>query len=464
MLAKKPIDKGPNLFYSSFSVMLNQKHPLFILADQIDWLVFEGSFAPLYCLDNGRPAKPIRMMVGLLILKHLRNVSDESIVEQWSENNYYQYFCGELNFVPGVPCEASELVHFRKRIGEWGMELILKESIRINGRDGQEQHLSIDSTVQEKNITYPTDAKLHRKIIARCKAISKKNGLKPRQSYTFTLKKLGVAQRFRNHPKNKGKARRADKKVRTIAGRLVRELERELPGGDHATQIGLFKRVLTQKKTDRQKIYSLHEPEVQCISKGKEHKKYEFGNKVSIVYTQNTGVIVGAMSFRNEFDGHTLEPALKQHEQLTGNRAKTATVDRGYRGKSTIGGTAISIPKPFSDKILSKYKQTKIRRSFKRRAAIEPVIGHVKADHRLGRNFYKGIVGDATNILMAAAAFNFKRMINKWKASVLGFFFNGLKTFKILCDNLNQRIGHFLLTKCNPISQILFFTILKWPF
>lgn len=438
MLAKKAVDNGPSLFYSSLSVMLNQRHPLYILSHQVYWSVFEEAFARLYCADNGRPAKPIRLMVGLLILKHLRNVSDESVVEQWAENNYYQYFCGELNFVPTVPCEASELVHFRHRIGEAGIELILRESIRINGRDAEEQDVSVDTTVQEKNVTYPTDAKLHRKIISKCQAISNRNNLKQRQSYTFTLKRLGIDQRFRNHPKNRGRARKADRKVRTIAGRLVRELERNLPPGAYAKEIGLFKRVLAQKRADKNKVYSLHEPEVQCISKGKEHKKYEFGNKVSVIYTQNTGVIVGAMGFRNEYDGHTLEPALKQHERLTGSQAKSATVDRGYRGRSKIGETEIATPKPFNSKKLTRYKQTKLRKSFKRRAAIEPVIGHLKADHRLGRNFYKGIFGDNINIMLAAAAFNFKRMMNKWKSSLFDLFFNGfrnlLRTAKKILD------------------------------
>jgi len=442
MLAKKPKDNGPSLFYSSLSVMLNQKHPLFILADQINWSVFEEAFAPLYCLDNGRPAKPIRLMVGLLILKHLRNISDESVVEQWSENAYYQYFCGELAFIPKAPCEASELVHFRKRIGEKGIELIFKESIRINGKDALEAHVSIDSTVQEKNITYPTDAKLHRKIIARCQAINKKCGLKQRQSYTFTLKKLGVDQRFRNHPKNKGKARKADKKVKTIAGRMVRELERNSAGA-YEEEISLFKRVLAQKRTDKNKIYSLHEPDVQCISKGKEHKKFEFGNKVSIIYTQNTGVIVGAMSFRNEYDGHTLEPALNQHEQLTGKRAKSAIADRGYRGKPKVGETDINIPKPFNNKKLSRYRQAKLRTGFKRRAGIEPTIGHLKSDHRLSRNYYKGIFGDNINIMLAAAAFNFKRMYNKYKKALFGFFFNWFKNILWGCKEFLEEKNVF---------------------
>jgi IS5 family transposase len=457
MLAKKAVDNGPSLFYSALSVMLNQKHPLFILAHQINWSVFEEAFAPLYCLDNGRPAKPIRLMVGLLILKHLRNVSDESVVEQWAENNYYQFVCGELNFMPRVPCEASELVHFRKRIGQAGIELIFKESIRINGKDAEEQHVSVDTTVQEKNITYPTDAKLHRKIIAKCQAISNKNDLKQRQSYTFTLKKLGIAQRFRNHPKNKGKARKADKKVKTIAGRLVRELERNLPPDAYAEEIDLFKRVLAQKRADKSKVYSLHEPEVQCISKGKEHKKYEFGNKASIIYTQNTGVIVGAMGFRNEYDGHTLEPALKQHERLTGRQAKSATVDRGYQGKSKIGETEIAIPKPFNSKKLSVHKQIKLRKRFKRRASIEPVIAHLKSDYRLGRNFYKGIFGDNINIMLAAAAFNFKRMYNKYKIALLALFFKWIKNLELTPIKIIALMNHSKSTN-NKILK------LKWAF
>lgn len=404
-------------FFNSFDDTLNQRHPLYILANQVNWQQFDDAFLPLYCPDNGRPAKPIRLMVGLLMLKHIRNISDESVVEQWSENNYYQYFCGERSFVPGVPCEASELVHFRKRIGEEGIALILKESIRINGDDSGDPHVNVDTTVQEKNITFPTDAKLHRKIISKCHAIAEKEEIVIRQSYKRVLKKLGVDQRFRNHPRNKKKAVKADRKIKVIAGRLVRELGRKLPEGAYAQELALYQRVLLQTRQSKNKIYSLHEPEVQCISKGKEHKKYEFGNKVSIVYNLK-GVIVGAMGFRNEYDGHTLEPALQQVEALTGEIPKTATVDRGYRGRSMIGNTKVQIPKPFNSK-QSRYEQQKLKKAHRKRASIEPVIGHLKADHRLGRNFYKGIFGDNINIMLAAAAFNFKRMMNKWKTSFL---------------------------------------------
>lgn len=421
-------------FFLTLEHSLDQKHPLYILAGKIDWSLFEAEFSKLYCADNGRPGKPIRLMVGLLLLKHIRNISDESVVEQWSENNYYQYFCGEQYFKPCDPCEASELVHFRKRIGEKGMELIFKESIRINGDDSNDKHISVDTTVQEKNITFPTDAKLHRKIIKKCTAIAETENLPVRQSYKRVLKKLSVDQRFRNHPRNKGKARKADRKVKTIAGRLVREIERNLPPqSSHQSDIGLFKKVLAQNKEDKQKIYSLHEPEVQCIAKGKEHKKYEFGNKVSIAYTQNTGVIVGALSFRNEYDGHTLSQVIEQTTRLTGQAPHTATADRGYRGTTQIETTTIQTPKPFSDKKLSKYQQTKQRKAFCRRAAIEPVIGHLKTDHRLSRNFYKGIFGDNINVLLSAAAFNFKRMMNKWK-----------KAFLRLLQNLFLMLNYFI--------------------
>jgi IS5 family transposase len=414
MLNKTTPDTQQSFFFN-LADTLDSRHPLFVLAGKLDWGAFESAFSAHYHPTHGRPAKPIRLMVGLLILKHVRNVSDESVVEQWGENTYYQHFCGNAQFTPCAPCEASELVHFRERIGQAGMELIFRESVRVNGEDAKEPDVVVDTTVQEKNVTFPTDSKLHRKVIAKCRQIAKAEGLEPRQSYTRTLKRLYTEQRFRNHPKNGARARKADRKVKGIAGRLVRELERKLPPRSKwCGDLALYKRVLAQQKGDAGKVYSLHEPGVQCIAKGKEHKKYEFGNKVSLTKTLTTNVIVGVLSLRNEYDGHTLEPALAQHEGVTGVRAETATGDRGYRGQAQTGVTKIQVPHPFSDKKLTRYRQRKMRRDFRRRAAIEPVIGHVKSDHRMGRNFYKGIVGDAVNALLAAAAFNFKRMMNKW--------------------------------------------------
>ncbi len=415
-------------FYSTFEEQLSHGHPLYILANTINWNIFEEAFGKLYS-EEGRPAKSIRLMVSLLMLKHIRNVSDESVVEQWFENIYYQYFSGEKSYACGEPCEASELVHFRNRIGTEGIELIFKESIRVNGKDGQEQEATTDTTVQEKNITYPTDNKLHRKIIKKCIAIADDEDIELRQSYTRTLKKLLMDQRFRNHPKNKGKAKKADKKVKTIAGRLVRELDRKLPPNLHQSILTLFKKVLAQKKTDSNKIYSLHEPHVQCISKGKEHKKYEFGSKVSIITTKNTGVIIGAINIeKNVHDSKTLEPAIEQQQRLSGIILKNNFVDRGYRGVKEILGTKIIIPDaPGKDR--TPYQKQKLRKGFKRRAAIEPKIGHLKQDHRLSRNFYKGIKGDDNNVMLAAAAMNFKRMMNIYKKMFFDFF---IRTFYII--------------------------------
>jgi IS5 family transposase len=407
-------------FYSTFEEQLSHRHPLYILANQIQWEIFEQAFASLYS-EEGRPAKPIRLMVSLLMLKHIRNLSDESVVEQWFENIYYQYFSGERTYACGVPCEPSELVHFRNRIGAEGIELIFKESIRVNGKDGGEQEATTDTTVQEKNITYPTDNKLHRKIIKKCVALASTADIELRQSYTRTVKKLLMEQRFRNHPKNKGRARKAERKVKTIAGRLVRELERKLTPGSHQDTLELFKKVLLQKRADSNKIYSLHESHTQCMSKGKEHKKYEFGSKVSIITTKTTGVIIGALNIeKNVHDSKTLQPAIEQQQRLTGVTLKNNFVDRGYRGVKEVLGTTIIIPdKPGKQR--TAYQKQKLRNGFKRRAAIEPKIGHLKQDHRLSRNFYKGIKGDNINVMLAAAGMNFKRMINKWKVNPLLF-------------------------------------------
>jgi len=422
-------------FYSTFEEQLSHQHPLYILANKINWNIFEEAFADLYSRE-GRPAKPIRLMVSLLILKHIRNISDEGVVEQWFENIYYQYFSGEKSYACGVPCEASELVHFRNRIGAQGIELIFKESIRVNGKDGREDQATTDTTVQEKNITYPTDNKLHRKIIKKCVAIADKEEIELRQSYTRTLKKLLMDQRFRNHPKNRGRARKADKKIKTIAGRLVRELDRKVAPGLHQDTLVLFKKVLAQNKMDSNKIYSLHEPHTQCISKGKEHKKYEFGSKVSIITTKNTGVIIGALNIeKNVHDSRTLQPAIEQQQRLTGITLKNNFVDRGYRGVKEMLGTKIIIPDA-PGKHRTPYEKQKLRNGFKRRAAIEPKIGHLKQDHRLSRNFYKGIKGDNNNVMLAAAAMNFKRMINKWKINPLLFLLRFWQTVLAHCKTI----------------------------
>ena len=324
---------------------------------------------------------------------------------------------------------SAIFIHFLMilRCNLLSVELILKESIRINGKDGQEAEATTDTTVQEKNITYPTDNKLHRKIIKKCIKIADENDIDLRQRYTHVLKKLALEQRFRNHPKNKGRARKADRKVKTITGRLVRELERNLAPHQHQKDLVLFNKVLSQKKQDKDKIYSLHEPHTQCIGKGKEHKQYEFGSKVSIIRTKTTGVIIGAINIeKNVHDSKTLNPAIAQQQRLTGVTIKNNYVDRGYRGVKEVLGTKIIIPQVKSTD--TAYQKKKLRQGFRRRAAIEPVIGHLKQDHRLSRNFYKGVFGDNINVMLAAAAMNFKRVMNKWKRNIHSFLLQFFQT------------------------------------
>lgn len=423
MREKKRPENQLHFLAPTLEEQLNPKHELYLLSKTIDWAYFENEFHSLYS-DKGRPAHSIRLMVSLLILKAVYNLSDEKLVEEhWEMNVYFQYFSGVQVQEWGPPCAASDLVHFRHRIGEQGVEKIFKHSIDQHGKDGKDKHVSIDSTAQDKNITYPTDAKLHKKIIDKCVKKAKTSNIKLRRSYKRTSKQLVRDTYNATHPKRRKKAAAARRKLKTIAGRLVRELERKLPEGDYSKALALYKKVLEQEKHTKNKIYSLHEPEVYCMNKGKAHKKYEYGCKASVVLTQNTGIIVGAMTFKtNVYDGHTLEEVLQQTKDLTGRRPKTATVDRGYKGKQMVGTTQINSPKP-PLKRDSEYQKRKKRRHFRRRAAIEPIIGHLKVDHRAARNFLKGQLGDSINFIMAATAFNFKKLMGKLKEKALWLFF-----------------------------------------
>ncbi len=411
-MLKKTEPTGQLSFFYSLSDQIDTKHPLFRLSKSINWSVFEDAFSKHYSSKMGKPAKPIRLMVSLLILKQLRNLSDENIVMAWSENLYFQIFSGQESFVPKTPCSSTELVEFRKRIGIEGVELIFKESIRVNGKDSDDDTLSADTTVQEKNITYPTDTKLHKKIITKCIGIAKSESIVLRQSYKFTLKELNKLLRFQHNKNGSKLARKARKRIKTIAGRLVRELERKINTSRRQhfeKQLETYQKILNQKRADRDKIYSLHEPEVKCYTKGKEHKKFEFGSKASILVTQKTGVIVGALSFNeNIHDSKTLPAAIEQYERLNDKKPKAIYADRGYRGPQKVSEVEIHVPKP--NKNITKQKV----QSHKRRAAIEPIIGHLKYDYRLMRNYLKGTIGDAINLLLSASAMNFKRVINLW--------------------------------------------------
>jgi IS5 family transposase len=417
----EPPDKRQRQFlYEGLAEMLNPQEPLYKLGEQIDWDGVVKEFSKYY-VDFGRPSHPTRLMVSLLLLKQLFDIGDEKVVEQWTHNPYWQYFGGQSRFQWKAPCDASDLVHFRKRIGKEGVQKIFELSVRLHKRETvEEREVVVDTTVQEKNITFPTDTKLYRKITERCLKIAKKEGIGIRRSYVRTIKRLIFAQRGRGHPRGHNKAVSATKKLGTIAGRLVRELERKLPTGrlkSYAEVFGIFNRVLDQQLSDKDKIYSLHEPDVYCISKGKDHKKYEFGTKVSIAMTRESCVIVSAMNFEeNRYDGHTLPEVLEDITTVVGKRPEVAVVDQGYRGVQRIGETEVVSAKTLRS-AKNGYQKRKTRERLRRRAAIEPVIGHLKSEFRLVRNYLKGTLGDHINVLLAASAYN----INKWLRMVKGF-------------------------------------------
>jgi transposase, IS5 family len=421
---KGKIPKNPqlNVFRIPLVSVINMEHELVLLAQRIDWEKVEQEFS-VYYPGLGRPAVPIRKMVGSMLLKQMYNLGDETFILRWIENPYWQYFCGETYFQYEEPYDPSDFVHFRKRIGEEGAQKILKLSISLfDSKEVHEKEILIDTTVQEKNITFPTDSKLHKKIIEGCLKIAEKENIKLRQRYTRIVKQLMIDQRFREHPQRRKKANAAARKLKTIAGRLVRDVERNLDELDRLScydeQLWLYLLVLGQKRDDKNKLYSFHAPEVKCISKGKEHKKYEFGNKSCFAITKKSGIVVGALAFEdNIYDGHAVEPQLEQVEDLIGKLPETVLVDRGCKGHKSIMGVNIKIPG--SGKGKTAYQKRKERERFRRRASIEPIIGHLKQDHRLLRNYLKGIEGDMINTLLAGAAFNMMKMLRKIRESII---------------------------------------------
>ena len=396
--------------------MLDMNDSLIALANAIDWNIFDDSFKKYYS-NEGRPAKPIRLMVGLILLKQLKNLSDEDVVVQWKQNPYYQYFCGfdELQIVE--PCHSTELVKFRQRIGKKGMELIFNMSVSLHGEAVEEKQVIVDTTVQENNITYPTDGKLAIKIINHLHKISKREGIQLRRTYMKEIKGHRISLRFFRHPRKIKKAKSAMKRLKTIAKTLIRDLDRNFSSEQHkeyAKDFYLYMRVLLQEKNTKNRIYSLHESHAYAVGKGKDHKKWEYGTKASIVTTKKSGIIIGVSAHSvNEHDSKTLKAALISATSNRTKPIKEAICDRGYIGKKEVDDITISIPGK-ELKRDTKYQKEKKREKFRRRAAIEPIIGHLKSDHRMQRNYLKGFIGDEINLLLAASAFNLKKWMNNF--------------------------------------------------
>lgn len=412
-----------DLFRVMLRDVVDPKHPLVILGNAIDWDVIEKKISPLFSQNNGRPALPIRMIVGLLYLKHAYDIGDGALLETWLENPYWQYFTGGIFFEHKIPFDSSNMTNWRKRIGEDGLEELLKEILSTAVKLGfikisEFRKVNVDTTVQEKNIRFPTDARLYDRLREKLVKEASRNSIFLRQSYERVAKKALHKQSSYARANQFKKARKQTKKLKTYLGRTLRDIRRKVqeptPGMDKL--LALADRVLSQERESKNKIYSIHETDVECISKGKIHKKYEFGCKVGFVTSAVTNWILGAKAFHgNPYDGHTLKENLEQVKRITGIELEQATCDMGYRKHDYDGNCTIHLVNRYRKKI-----PKSIRRWWKRRSAIEPVIGHVKQDNRMNCNRLKGKLGDKLNAILSACGFNFRKLL---RAIALFFVF-----------------------------------------
>jgi IS5 family transposase len=422
-LRETPQTADSDLFRQELSNLIDLRHPLVQLSQKIDWQSCETRFVGLYAAGVGRPAHPIRLMVGLQLLKHTCNVSDEEVVASWVENPYWQYFCGEQYFRHDLPIDPSLMTGFRKRIGQAGCEFILgltlsaglatntvaKSSLAI---------VNVDTTVQDKAVTFPTDARLLHKARIALVRLAKRQRIELRQSYERIGKAAFVRSQRYAHARQINRAAAQTRKLRTYLGRIIRDIERKMHTDESTPSrmtrlLQVASRIHTQPRKrsegDPPKLYSVHAPEVECIAKGKAHKQYEFGVKVGVVSTSKESFVLAAKSLPgNPYDGHTLQACIEQARRVTGVAQTEAYADRGYKGhgcntdlfKVWISGSKRGVTKA-------------IERKLKRRNAVEPVIGHMKSDGRLARNFLKGVEGDAMNALLCGAGHNLRKILKK---------------------------------------------------
>lgn len=402
-----------DLFRLELANMINLRHPLAKLAEQVKWERFDEVFEPTFCADNGRAGCPTRLMVGLHYLKHLYDLGDEALLEQWVENPYWQYFCGMKHFQHEVPVHPSSLTRWRQRFGEAGAEKLLEETIRVGVETGKIrachlERVNVDTTVQEKNIRFPTDARLLNRMREQVVREAQAEGVALRQNYRRVGRKLLMKQSRYAHARQVRRAEACTRRLKTILGRVVRDVGRKLqePSAKLAGSLELAHRLLTQQRGDTGKLYSIHEPQVECICKGKAHRRYEFGCKVSVASTSRGNWVVGAQAWHgNPYDGHPLGKALEQVHRISPAQPKEAFCDLGYRGHGITEVKVHVVPRRLRGLAPS------LKRWMKRRAAIEPVIGHIKSDHRMERNRLKGVLGDQINAILCGAAFNLKKLL-----------------------------------------------------
>jgi len=441
-----------DFFRSRLDAMIDMRHPLVVLTAQLPWSRIEAALAPNFTHQDrtpkeqrtedllgqhavqfgggvsaaGRPRLSLRLMASLLYLKNSYNLSDEELVVRWSENVVWQYFSGQEYYEPRLPCDATQIGRFRRAIGEEGLEQLLKATIetavQIKAIKPVEfERIIVDSTVQEKAIAHPVDSRLLE--IARHKVVSaaKRAGINLKQTFAKECKTLGRKAGGYAHAKQFKRMRKVVKRQRTILGVVLREVARKLNLPENLSSnskalndlhmwIARAERIRTQQRHDKNKLYALHAPEVECIAKGKARNPYEFGVKVSLAVTHKSGLMVGARSFPgNPFDGHTLAAQLEQTSNLLQdlNRApKQVVVDLGYRGVDA-DNPGIEIIHRGRYKTMTDQQ----KRWLKRRQAIEPMIGHVKFDNRMDRCWLQGALGDALHALSCAAGYNIRWLL-----------------------------------------------------
>lgn len=408
------ITKDPqvDMFKIELTRIVDSRHPLVKLAHTIDWTLFDREFETHFS-DEGRPAISTRLMVSLHYLKYTYDLSDEETVAQWAENPFWQYLSGRQYFEYALPIDPSSMTRWRQRVGVKGAETLLSQTIRTGIEQGYLkrahcERVSVDTTVQTKDIRFPTDARLYdrmREVLVRA---AESEAIELRQSYTRVGKRILRRQQNYAHAKQMRRAAGETKRLKTLLGRVIRDIERKTfcPSKILKEQLALAKQLLIQERDSKNKIYSIHEPHVQCIAKGKAHQRYEFGCKVGFVATTKGNWIIGAQAFNgNPYDGHTLQNSLNQAEQLTGTKIQRAVCDLGYRGHGVTATDVSIVPRRKNHASLT------IRKWWRRRNAIEPIIGHEKSEHRLNRNQLAGEFGDHLNVALSACGFNFKKLL-----------------------------------------------------
>jgi IS5 family transposase len=412
-----------DLFRSRLDQIIDMEHELVRLAGVVAWPLLDQHFGDMYTDGPGQPPLPTRLMAGLSILKHTFDLSDEELVRRWVENPYFQYFCGEEFFRHTAPFDRSSLSRWRTRMGEARLEILLQESLTIAVKTEaiEVEDLSkviVDTTVQEKAVAFPTDAKLANRARVKLVKLANEHGLKLRQGYPRVGKLALMKHQRYAHAKQFKRARRELRRLKTYLRRVIRDVERQVKKAPLLEPIFRPMLFLAQCVHDQQrgqrgpKVYSLHAPEVECIGKGKAHRPYEFGVKVSIVTTvapsRGGQFVLAAKALPGSpYDGHTLSAVIPHVEGIVGNEIKRIIADKGYRGHG--------LPAPYDMRVfVSQQKRgvtPAIKRELKRRSAVEPVIGHLKSDHRMDRNFLIGSEGDAANAVLAAVGYNFARLL-----------------------------------------------------